>query len=37
MFTESIAQRDQSKAPREPSSSRMMRCNFARARAAATQ
>ncbi len=33
MFTESIAQRDQSSAPREPSSSRMMRCSLAQTRA----
>ncbi len=34
MFTESIAQRDQSNSPREPSSSRMRRCSFAQTRAA---
>ncbi len=34
MFTESIAQRDQSKSPREPSSSRMRQCSFAQTRAA---
>jgi hypothetical protein len=34
MFTESIAHRDQSRSPREPSSSRMRRCSFAQTRAA---
>ncbi len=34
MFTESIAQRDQSRSPREPSSSRISRCSFAQTRAA---
>lgn len=34
MFTESIAQRDQSKPPREPSSSRTTRCNLAQTRVA---
>lgn len=34
MFTESIAQRDQSKPPHEPSSSRTTRCNLAQTRAA---
>jgi hypothetical protein len=34
MFTESIAHRDQSSSPREPSSSRTRRCSFAQTRAA---
>lgn len=34
MFTESIAQRDQSRLPREPGSSRMTRCGLGRTRAA---
>jgi hypothetical protein len=34
MFTGSIAHRDQSRSPREPSSSRISRCSFAQTRAA---